>query len=252
VVSLPSNNAAVNWSPNQTGTVVADINNTGIAGCPASPGEQLTGYNDWASLVYNFRASMDFADGAHSTVDGTKAIDAANSTNALPGSTEITPEEAIAISYDTDLDGITDIADNCPFTKNADQLDSNGDGIGDACQVGIQILRPSIPSTSQGVVQIAILSTAVRDATMVDPTTVMITGQSTTGPGFWTLPVKGAQCSKRDVNGDKRVDLVCQFKVDARLLPLGTSLVTLDAFTFGGEEVRGTDTLDVRDVGNGN
>ena len=75
---------------------------------------------------------------------------------------------------------------------------------------------------------------------------------STTGPGFWTLPVKGAQCSKRDVNGDKRTDLVCQFKVDARQLPIGTSLVTLDGFTFGGEEVRGTDTLDVRDVGNGN
>jgi hypothetical protein len=132
------------------------------------------------------------------------------------------------------------------------QVDSDGDGVGDACQVGIEILRPSIPSTSQGVVQIAILSTALRDATMIDPTTVAITGSSTTGPGVWSVPAKNAQCSKRDSNGDKRTDLVCQFKIDARQIPLGTSNVVLDAFTFGGEAVRGTDTLDVRDVGNGN
>jgi hypothetical protein len=34
---------------------------------------------------------------------------------------------------DTDKDGVLDGADNCPVTYNPDQLDSNGDGVGDAC-----------------------------------------------------------------------------------------------------------------------
>lgn len=37
---------------------------------------------------------------------------------------------------DTDGDGIPDNVDNCPFVSNADQLDSDGDDIGDSCQCG--------------------------------------------------------------------------------------------------------------------
>lgn len=36
---------------------------------------------------------------------------------------------------DTDGDGIVDYIDNCPYTANADQLDSDFDFIGDACEV---------------------------------------------------------------------------------------------------------------------
>jgi len=35
---------------------------------------------------------------------------------------------------DTDEDGITDDQDNCPKVSNSDQLDSIGDGVGDACR----------------------------------------------------------------------------------------------------------------------
>ncbi|PLX26282.1 hypothetical protein C0581_04715 [Candidatus Parcubacteria bacterium] len=34
---------------------------------------------------------------------------------------------------DTDDDGVDDRDDNCPLTSNADQMDSNGSGIGDVC-----------------------------------------------------------------------------------------------------------------------
>lgn len=34
---------------------------------------------------------------------------------------------------DTDADGVLDCNDNCPDVVNADQTDSNGDGVGDAC-----------------------------------------------------------------------------------------------------------------------
>ena len=34
---------------------------------------------------------------------------------------------------DDDGDGVEDSLDNCPLTANADQLDTDGDGIGDVC-----------------------------------------------------------------------------------------------------------------------
>jgi hypothetical protein len=34
---------------------------------------------------------------------------------------------------DTDSDGVSDSKDNCPLDSNADQLDSDGDGVGDVC-----------------------------------------------------------------------------------------------------------------------
>jgi len=39
----------------------------------------------------------------------------------------------IVANLDADADGILDISDNCPNTVNADQTDSDGDGMGDAC-----------------------------------------------------------------------------------------------------------------------
>jgi hypothetical protein len=38
------------------------------------------------------------------------------------------------IATDIDYDGVEDSKDNCPSNANADQLDTNKDGLGDACQ----------------------------------------------------------------------------------------------------------------------
>jgi hypothetical protein len=37
--------------------------------------------------------------------------------------------------YDSDQDGVMEPVDNCPFVSNRDQLDSDGSGPGDACDV---------------------------------------------------------------------------------------------------------------------
>jgi hypothetical protein len=44
------------------------------------------------------------------------------------------PGDPPASPLDSDGDGLTDDTDNCPFTFNPDQSDSNSDGIGNACE----------------------------------------------------------------------------------------------------------------------
>jgi hypothetical protein len=48
--------------------------------------------------------------------------------------TYLSPRELVLASADRDADGIPDAGDNCAMKANADQLDTNGDGIGDRCE----------------------------------------------------------------------------------------------------------------------
>jgi len=100
-------------------SVFADINQMGPLGCDGD-GTTLEGHDDWSSLIYDFGLSPDFADGVHVTASAIA---------------EMNDEQAVALSPDTDGDGIVDALDNCPAVSNADQADADGDDIGDACEV---------------------------------------------------------------------------------------------------------------------
>jgi len=64
---------------------------------------------------------------------------------------------------DTDADGVLNELDNCPFTANANQADSNLDGIGDACST------PTLEHTTAGFLQAGLDGT-----TTVEPASVLL------------------------------------------------------------------------------
>ena len=114
----------INWNGNGSidpVAVAADINFvTGI--CGSSPGETLDGQNDWGNLIFNFRNSQDFSDGpASNTTTGQAEPDV----NALL--------DGYLGDPDYDGDGVPNATDNCPLVANPTQVDSDADGLGDAC-----------------------------------------------------------------------------------------------------------------------
>ncbi len=68
---------------------------------------------------------------------------------------------------DSDNDGVPDSEDNCPFIQNPDQLDSDGDGIGDVCEADpeqddseedvLGIEDENLPSTGEYIINYIVL-----------------------------------------------------------------------------------------------
>lgn len=94
---------------------------------PCGPGglDTLSGFDDWAHLVYAFRKNPSTADDVPLPPD------------------EITVDIAEALSPDTDSDGLVNFDDNCMTVANPGQEDTDQDGVGDVCDDCPTIFNPS-------------------------------------------------------------------------------------------------------------
>jgi hypothetical protein len=71
------------------------------------------------------------------------------SDRALYGTARVDGKSGIGVVFrmvtDTDDDGHDDTVDNCPYVLNPDQKDTNGNGVGTSCDIGM----PTTPTIAQ-------------------------------------------------------------------------------------------------------
>ncbi len=108
-------------------------------GCLTCPPEQ--GGPEWVTAVAIDPATGGFLGRALVNADGVATIDLGKFTGdnvwVRIGSPDGSSVQAAAIEKDTDGDGIPDSQDNCILVPNKDQLDSDGDGYGNACDADL-------------------------------------------------------------------------------------------------------------------
>ena len=104
----------------RTGTSMATPHVTGVAALVWSQDPTLSNTQIRSALQ---AGALDLGAPGRDPMFGFGLVQAATTLAQLPG--------------DSDNDGFTNAADNCPVDSNADQLDSDGDGAGDACDSDI-------------------------------------------------------------------------------------------------------------------
>ena len=215
----PSATGGINWNTPTDTTVDTsptnvDVNQIGnVSGCDGA-GAMLLGYDDWSHLVYNFRATVDFADGAHGSSDEAR---------------EITEPQILQLTR---------------------LVDADGDGVADESSCGsaacVIDIVPGVASNKvflvndQGVptafVPVALMSRpSLFDATSVDLHSLRFAGTPV------ELVNGQLACVRLDVNRDGWKDLVCLFEVTG--LSPGEQTAILEGTTLGGHAIRAEGTM---------
>jgi len=120
-----------------SGIDVADGVSAEVQRLNVLPDSDSDGVPDYQDCYPNDNTQSACADGTYPTGTGFAQAPAgsyaingvltqcAAGTNSLAGASSCFP--------DVDMDGVADSVDNCPLVANADQNDSNGNGVGDVC-----------------------------------------------------------------------------------------------------------------------
>lgn len=110
-------------------------------------------------------------------------------------------------------------------------------------QVNIDIQPGSYPNAinldSEGVIPVAVFSTADFDATRIDPLSATLAGATIKPVGKGNKLLFHLQ----DLSGDGLLDFVCQFLVEQFLVRPGESTAVFEATTSEGLRIRGEDTV---------
>jgi hypothetical protein len=133
VAAVGPSSGRIDWNFNGIfeNSVASDVNSIAdFDSAPPSPGESLTGWNDWANIVFDFHFSPDFIDGPTRT---SVAVETNAPFTTQPELTHADYLNGTLGSPDFDDDGVPNATDNCPLLANPNQADANGDGLGDAC-----------------------------------------------------------------------------------------------------------------------
>jgi len=111
--------------------------------------------------------------------------------------------------------------------------------------ISIDIKPGSLPNSinlaSAGSVPVAMLSSPTFDATTIVPESVSLAGARVKLVG----KSNRALCAAEDVNGDGRLDLVCQVVTAQFMIEVGDSVAVLEADTIYGQHVRGQDSINI-------
>jgi len=115
---------------------------------------------------------------------------------ATPGQqltyTAVPPGSGTRAGIDRDLDTVRDGDDNCPAVANPDQLDTDNDDIGDACDLGDPVTTTSVTSSTSS------SSTSSTSTTLAGPSTTSTSSSTvttSTSTSTTTLPNVGCPAS---------------------------------------------------------
>jgi hypothetical protein len=244
-----STTGAIDWNRDNVTSITAYsiallnqiVNSSGTV-CAGDGPSLLEGYNDWANLKYDVRASLDIADGERfSLIDKEAELgfqappdNPCTAAGSCPVVLTTTDEGLV----DTDGDGVPDLMDNCPTVANPDQST--------ACvetSVVIDIQPGKFPNVvyldSLIPLAVAILGSPSFNATQVKPDTVRLSGARVIRIGNVHL------CGPLDVNRDGILDLVCVVDKRQLVLPADDAVAVLTAQTRANVSIRGEDSIHI-------
>lgn len=213
------------------------------------------------SIAENSPAGTDVGTVTGSDVDGddlTYGIEAGNAGGAFeidPQTGQITVANPAALDYETTPQFVLTVRATDPAGLSADAtVTVDLTDVPETVGVAIDIMPGKSPNAinvkSNGKFDVAIFSTSTFDARQVDLDTIRF-GHAGTEDSLSRKPHGQPRYQFEDVNGDGRPDLVVSVETERTGFAAGDTRGYLTARTFGGLDLAGEDSVEVKNPGKG-